>query len=209
MKFLGAAPSWPASELTGRAANCWSSNRSNRAAASLSVHRWSTSCVMRSTGTGSRRLRNPALFYCSRSRARPGKVPAESAATPAPAHAKSASLRGNQEFSVVIVHSNRGSLVSSDRGCSRCAGRGGLTGVDGMRRRGRRQRAMNSFFALLQKNALDRQVWDTTPSSTTRSSTGSNTPTTADAIDACLASSPRPIRPCLRPSVQRGRGLIT
>jgi hypothetical protein len=40
--------------------------------------------------------------------------------------------------------------------------------------------AMESFFSLLQKNDLDRQTWDTATSSGSRSSPGSNAPTTAD-----------------------------
>ena len=39
--------------------------------------------------------------------------------------------------------------------------------------------AMESFFSLLQKNVLDRRRWDTRRSYGSRSSPGSNAPTTA------------------------------
>jgi transposase InsO family protein len=51
--------------------------------------------------------------------------------------------------------------------------------------------AMESFFALLQKNVLDRHRWNTREELRWRSSPGSNAPTTADAANAASADSHR------------------
>jgi len=52
--------------------------------------------------------------------------------------------------------------------------------------------AMESFFALLQKNVLNRRRWDTAKTCAWRSSPGSNGPTTATDANASSANSPRP-----------------
>ena len=51
--------------------------------------------------------------------------------------------------------------------------------------------AMESFWALLQKNVLDQDQWRTRDSSAMRSCSGSSTPTTVDDSNAVSANSPR------------------
>ena len=82
-----------------------------------------------------------------------------------------------------IVHSDRGSQFRShafvrtlrDHGLPGSMGRVGACGDNA---------AMESFFSLLQKNVLDRRRWATRDELRSRSSPGSNGPTTADAANA-------------------------
>lgn len=85
----------------------------------------------------------------------------------------------------VVVHSDRGSQFRSraylstlhDAGLTGSMGRVGAAGDNA---------AMESFFALLQTNVLDRRVWATRDELRARSSAGSNGPTIAG--DASVGS---------------------
>ena len=88
----------------------------------------------------------------------------------------------------VIVHSDRGSQFRSAAFVATLR-RHGLTGSMGRVGACGDNAAMESFFALLQKNVLDRQRWSTGSSCAWRSSPGSSGPTTADAASAGSAAS--------------------
>ena len=81
-----------------------------------------------------------------------------------------------------IVHSDRGSQFRA-RKVHRALTRHQMVGSMGQVGSAGDNAAMESFFALLQKNVLDRRAW----SSASRSSPGPNAPTTADAAKPASA----------------------
>jgi putative transposase len=98
----------------------------------------------------------------------------------------------------IIRRSPVGTAVSSDRGSQfrstsyvRTIKNNGLVGSMGRVGACGDNAAMESFFALLQKNVLDRQRWATREEYGWRSSPGSNAPTTADGGNADSDASPR------------------
>ena len=85
-----------------------------------------------------------------------------------------------------IVHTDRGSQFRS-RKFIRALGRHGLVGSMGRTGAACDNAAMESFFALLQKNVLNQRTWTTRRNCASRSSPGSNAPTTADADNTASA----------------------
>jgi transposase InsO family protein len=79
-----------------------------------------------------------------------------------------------------ILHSDRGSQFRA-RKVQRALARHRMVGSMGQVGSAGDNAAMESFFALLQRNVLDRRRWTTAMSSASPSSPGSNGPTTGDA----------------------------
>ena len=96
-----------------------------------------------------------------------------------------AAVARRQPDGVVIVHADRGSQFRA-RSFRAVLTAAGLQGSMGRVASAGDNAAMESFWALLQKNVLDRHRWRTRDELHTRSSTGSNTPTTgaADNVDS-------------------------
>ncbi len=96
-----------------------------------------------------------------------------------------------QPKATVVVHSDRGGQFRA-RAFQATLKANGLTGSMGRVAAAGDNAAMESFYALLQKNVLNRRRrWGTAAISPTRSSSGSSTPTTAVAASALSASSLR------------------
>jgi transposase InsO family protein len=88
--------------------------------------------------------------------------------------------RRNGDVSGCVFHSDRGSQFRA-RKVHRALARHGLVGSMGQVGSAGDNAAMESFFALLQRNVLDRRRWTTRDELRIASSPGSNAPTTDDA----------------------------
>jgi transposase InsO family protein len=100
-----------------------------------------------------------------------------------------AAIARRQPAGTVVVHSDRGSQFRA-RKVHRALARHGLVGSMGQVGSAGDNAAMESFFALLQRNVLDGAAGQPATSSGSPSSPGSNAPTTADADRPHSAASP-------------------